>query len=360
MKVLMLFGPDQFGGSFVVAEGVSRRLIANGHSVVFVVRDTEMANKYENMGYHVVSIQSMQRKISLFSDFLSVLRLRKCYADEKCDAIHSHTSKGGVYSRVCKMLFPNTMVMHTVHGYYRSPTAWKDKLFLAIERMLLPFADETTFVNREDYALADTWRSRGKLALIRNGVYVEDFKKEHDFFNDTFHVVVSARLVWEKGFREIIEIIKALADEAIYFHIVGKGEDEDAIKSELTNCDRITFYGFVDDVKPILATAHLNLLPSYREGLSLSILEAMAAGIPTVAYAIRGNRELISSGEDGMLVPLGDVEGLIKSIVDYQRNRERCESHGKCANQKAVEYFSATQCYQTYVDELEKMVEQHI
>ena len=356
MKILVLFGPDIFGGSFVVAEQVAHLYVAAGHEILMVVKDPYSVEYYQDQGYEVLSIPSMKRSIDFLNDIKSAYQLSKLCKKNGCEVIHSHTSKGGFYSRVSKLFNRNIKVIHTVHGYYQSSSVVKNFIFDRIERLLLPLGTVTTFVNREDYQR--TLPHGKRLEYVPNGVNLDHFKTDRDFEARIFSVIISARMVWEKGYHEVIELVKLFDGEDIHFHLVGVGENEAEIRGLLEGYSSVTFHGFVSDIREILNMAHLNLLPSYREGLSLSILEAMASGIPTVAYEIRGNRELVEQSRTGYLCVLNDIESLEKCVRYYYNNRAICQNHGKEARFKAEREYSAEANYSRYLEILEAITDE--
>lgn len=352
VKVLLLFGPDNYGGSFVIAEKIAHEYIDAGHEVVIVVKDPYSKELYKRQGFEVLSIQLMKRNISLVSDILASYKLMKLFDTLQCDVMHSHTSKGGFYSRVSKIFNKNINVIHTVHGYYKSENKLKTIVFDAIERWLLPLGDVTTFVNYEDYQ--NTKSNSSKLIYIPNGVDLPYFKCNRIFDEEIFRIIINARIVWEKGYRDVVTLIKSLSCYNIHFDIIGTGENELEVKQQLSGFNNVTCHGFVDDIRPILNKAHLNLLLSYREGLSLSILESMASGIPTIAYDIRGNRELIIDGYSGFLCEIYDVDKIKDRICFYYSNRTICEAHGSIAYLKVKDEYNAKETYKLYLEVLEQ------
>jgi glycosyltransferase involved in cell wall biosynthesis len=354
MKILVLFGPDQFGGSFVIAENIARIYKENGHEIIMVVKDPYAIKRYKDQGYNVLTIVSMQRSINILRDIMSSYHLMKIYKEHNCDVIHSHTSKGGFYSRVAKLLCKKIRVIHTVHGYYSSSNRFKNVIYQMIEKVLLPFGDVTTFVNYEDYQ--NTKSHISKLIYIPNGVDIDYFKVKHEFYDSVFNIIVNARIVWEKGYKEVIDIVRRFSNENIHFHIVGTGSDEAEVKKELLGCHSVTFHGFVKDIRTVLNQAHLNLLLSYREGLSLSILEAMASGIPTIGYDIRGNRELVEYNYNGYLFPLHEIKELEDCIQKYYSDRDLCALHGERARRKVCELYNADTTYSLYNKVLEELI----
>lgn len=339
MKILILFGPDQFGGSFVIAEQIARRLKQQGYEVLLVLNDPLMVKVYTELGYDVRTIPTMIRRIHPLKDIQTIFELNKLYKEQNCSMIHSHTSKSGVYARVLKLFKPKIKVMHTVHGYYFPKGNFSGALFKCIERVLLMFCDGIAFVNQEDYKRAIKWHKHPRAKVIYNGVEILEDLESIVVPQLPLKIAISARLVWEKGFKDVIELVNRLNPSEYEFHIMGEGPDGVAIKSALSTNTNVTFYGQISYVQKILKTCHVNLLPSYREGLSLSILEAMSVGIPTIAYDIRGNRELIENGKQGILVPLGDVEGLRIALECYLENTTLRVQQGNAAREEIKQQY---------------------
>ncbi|MPN22933.1 putative glycosyltransferase EpsD [bioreactor metagenome] len=113
-------------------------------------------------------------------------------------------------------------------------------------------------------------------------------------------------------------IIRALEHiQDVHYAIAGDGELLNQLKELAIKCsvsDRVHFLGFRDDVKQLYKTADIFCLPSYREGLSASVMEAMAAGLPVVCSDIRGNRDLIIPNKGGILVNAEDIQGFKRAI----------------------------------------------
>ncbi len=349
MRIMVLFGSEQFGGSFVIAEKVANKLREEGHDVLLVLRDSLMAEEYRKFGYLVHVVDTMRRNLDLVNDVRTIHTLRNIYLDGHYDIIHSHTSKGGFYSRILKMICPRIRVLHTVHGFYFPQKKIFKFIFLSVEKFLYNKCDGITFVNSEDLKLASTWKSHKCAMLIYNGVVVNDCEIRRTQ-NDVFKIVINARLVWEKGFKEVCYLVQKMVRHPIQFHIMGDGPDKNEILSYLEKSPNVIYHGFVKDVKSILQECDLNLLPSYREGLSLSILESMALGLPTVAYNIRGNRELVKNNVTGLLVTFGDYNALEEAILKYFKNNELRLSHGKEAKNTARQEFNINVMLDSYVN----------
>jgi glycosyltransferase involved in cell wall biosynthesis len=101
--------------------------------------------------------------------------------------------------------------------------------------------------------------------------------------------------------------------------------------------ERVRFGGFVADVRPLLAGATALVHPSKREGLSRSVMEALALGVPVIASSARGNEELV--GESGAVVPIGDVRGLARAMDHLAEHPEEGTSMGRRGRERMIESY---------------------
>ncbi len=319
MRILQLLGNTAFGGATRIVLDISEALREAGYDVEIMANDYETKQYFEDAGFVMHEIGTMCRAIRPLKDLKSILALKKWIRMNQIDCIHSHTTKGGVYSRVLKHMAKEVLVVHTVHGYYlKGDNSWKDKLTLGIEDYLLPWADCTTFVNSMDYEYAKKKQPDENLVLIYNGIDTEKFLPIEHIEMDLMKIGISARIVKEKGYDEFFKLVEHYkGDDKITFEIIGSGPDESHYRAYVEKqglLPRIVFKGFVSNVVEVISDWDINVLPSYREGLSISLLEAMSCGVASVATAIRGNVEIIDNGIDGFLFEVKDDRSLIEAV----------------------------------------------
>jgi glycosyltransferase involved in cell wall biosynthesis len=161
---------------------------------------------------------------------------------------------------------------------------------------------------------------------------------------------VIGRLVREKGYFELLEAFVRVVGQVEDARLVTIGgaleSDHDdaateihAMARELAIGHRVHFLSFRDDVERILAASDVFVLPSHREGMPRSLLEAMAMGLPSVVTDIRGSREAITEGETGRIVPVGDVERLAEAMIELLGDSELAARFGAAAQRYAREHF---------------------
>ena len=251
--------------------------------------------------------------------------------------IHCHTPVGGVLGRLAarKSRKKGTRVLYTAHGFhfYRGAPLKNWLMYYPVERVCAGLADAIITINQEDLHLArKRFRNTSVYYLPGIGVDVEAYSKANvckDDVRKSLGIGQSEKLIISVG--EVNDnknqktIIKALtfpqmAD--VHYLIVGDGNrriQTEAYAAELNVGNRVHFLGYCTDIASLLHVADVFVFPSYREGLPVAVMEAMAAGIPVIASRIRGNVDLIEDGVNGFLCDPRDAAGFadrIQKILD--------------------------------------------
>jgi glycosyltransferase involved in cell wall biosynthesis len=148
-----------------------------------------------------------------------------------------------------------------------------------------------------------------------------------------------------KGYFWAIEALAELARRGVSFeyHVVGRadtGEELPARARQLGIADRLVFHGQVDDPKALVASWHVFLFPTYHEGMSNALLEAMMIGTPPIATDIPANRDMIEDGVHGRLVAPDDTRALADLLEWAARDPDALEGLGRAARRRALDQFS--------------------
>ncbi|NWF98817.1 MAG: glycosyltransferase [Nitrospirae bacterium] len=185
-------------------------------------------------------------------------------------------------------------------------------------------------------------------------------KATHPFFEKSVPVIISVgRLVKAKGFDILLnsfkKVIKKINARMI---IIGEGPERnnlEILSKKLGISDKVSFAGFQENPFQFLAKGDLYVLSSRYEGMPLSLLEAMACGLPVIAFDCKsGPREILKNGEFGILVPAGDEEKLTSSILELLMNDE-IRLKMSVLSQKRAEEFSAKNIIIRYEKELAEL-----
>jgi glycosyltransferase involved in cell wall biosynthesis len=343
-----------------------RTLIEAGTEVHLACNPTRYFDllRAEGINVHAVPIHRSFNPLAHFSALLCLYRVAR---RGRFGVMSLHSPVAAAVGRLAGWLAGCPRVVYTVHGFYfhdnmpRMPRA----LFLGIEWLLGALTDHFFFVSEEDYQMAvrlGIARSSEQATLIANGVNlvryhpvahdseIEGLRLELGIPSDSPVVGIVGRLVKEKGYREFFRMAQSLADagERPTFLVVGDSLPSDrdqfgprfrkaVAKSRLA--PQFVFAGFTDRVDRYLRAMDIFVLPSYREGMPRSVLEAMATGLPVVASRIRGCREAVVPGETGFLVPPGDADALSRAVLELLRNPRQGREMGRAGLRRAQELY---------------------
>ena len=285
---------------------------------------------------------------------LGVYRQLKALIDrENYALIHCNTPVGGMLGRLCARAArkKGTKVVYTAHGFHFFSGApiknWL--LFYPAERLLSRWTDLLITINGEDYRRAQKFHAK-KTALV-NGVGVDLTRFEHPvdrlkareelgLKQDTPIVICVGEHSTRKNHETVLRAAALLPDVHVLFCGVGEKQEElEALARELDMKSRTHFLGFRRDVPTLLAASDIFMFPSWQEGLPVSQMEAMAAGLPCVVSEVRGNADLISQGEGGFLRKPTDAEGFAEDIALLIGDPALRESMGQ-RNRRKIEKYS--------------------
>lgn len=281
-------------------------------------------------------------------------QVKKLIRKEKYIGVHCHTPVAGLVTRFASRN-NELKVIYTAHGFhfYKGAPIKNWLIYYPIEKICSYMTDVLIVINKEDYTLAQKKMKAREVVYIPGvGVNTEKYRKvEDDTIRKEFGIPNDAQLLLSVGElnknknHEIV--IKAISElekpTSLYYIIVGKGERESYLKKliEERKLERNIFLvGFRTDVLKFYCAADIYVFPSFREGLSVALMEAMACGLPVIASDIRGNRDLIDR-EGGMLVSprnVVSVEQAVKNVLD--RNKSELFEMSKYNINKITEFSS--------------------
>jgi glycosyltransferase involved in cell wall biosynthesis len=286
------------------------------------------------------------------NNFYVQKKLKKLIEINKYDIIHCHTPIAGALTRLVarKSRKNGTNIIYTAHGFhfYKGAPIKNWLIYYPIEKWLSRYTDVLITINNEDYQRAKKSFKAERVEYIPGvGLNTKKFasvkidksakRKELGLPEDAFVVFSVGELNKNKNHEIVIKALARLNNSKIYYVICGQGPLESYLIDEANRLglgNRVKLLGFRSDVDEICKAADIFAFSSFREGLSVSLMEAMAAGLPVVCSNIRGNTDLIEDGKGGYLVEPNDVEGFaynINRIANSTLLREKLsiENHSK-------------------------------
>ena len=282
--------------------------------------------------------------------------LKNIIDTEQYEIIHCHTPMGGAIGRLAARSArkKGTKVIYTAHGFhfFKGAPLVNWLAYYPAERWLARYTDVLITINTEDYEIAKKFKVNRIEYVPGVGIDTDKFKnievnrtekrESLGVSEDDFMIISVGELNKNKNHQVIIRAIAKLRNEKIKYVLCGQGPLETELRElakELDVENQVKFLGFRKDVPDLMKVADLFAFPSYREGLSLSLMEAMASGLPVVCSEIRGNTDLIEDGKGGYLVEPSDVEGFAKYIKELIED-SRLKSEFGDFNHKKIENYS--------------------
>jgi len=355
-----------------------------GYDVYVVCSPGKWINDIEKEGIKVKTVR-FKRKISPIYDLITLTRLFLYFKKEKFDIVHTHTPKPSLLGQMAARLAGIPIVMDTVHGFYfnQKKSLLARIFFSFIRKVSAKFSDIIFFVNREDMKTASRERlsGKGQIKYFGGGIDINRFNPKmfsKEFINKkrkelnipaNFKVVgIVARLVEEKGYLDIFKALKKVLNNFPHTILLAVGqlepEKKDAVKPEIVKKYGIEknsiFLGERTDTDEIYALMDIFVLPSYREGLGISIIEASAMEKPVVATNIRGCREAVEDGVTGKLVPAGNPGRLAEAILYLINNPEKAKEMGKNGRVKVEREFDERIIFDRIKEEYDRLIQEKI
>lgn len=268
-----------------------------------------------------------------------VLRLAWLFRQRRPDVVHIHNTKPLIYAGPAAKLAGIRQVIYTRHGQRHNSTRGQDFLF----RLTARSARHLVCVSEDSVRLS----IRGGLPAQRihciwNGIDVDEFSYSGPRADGP--VVCVGRLSPEKNVENLIRAaaISVRQRPELRFDIAGDGPcmwSLRALTKELGLTKNVRFLGDVGDVASLLGTASLFVLPSFTEGISLTLLEAMARGLPVAATRVGGNAEVVAENETGLLVPSADPPALASAILELAGDFSRSRAMGLAGRSRVERFF---------------------
>ncbi|RKF46555.1 glycosyl transferase [Bacillus wiedmannii] len=311
-------------------------------------------------------------------------KLKSIIHQNKYKIIHCHTPMGGVIARLAarKARREGTKVIYTAHGFHfckGSPFInWL--LYYPIERSLATTTDCLITINQEDYNLAVKHCFQAKDIKLVHGVGVDieryipvterekkKLRHKHGYQSKDFLMFYAAEFNKNKNQSYLIRLLEQLKNEIPHAKLLLAGEGPlmkecKKIATQLGVSSMVHFLGYRNDIDHLLQMCDLAVASSYREGLPVNIMEAMACGLPVIATDNRGHRELIINNKNGWTIGRDDIKTMAERIHSIFKNTKLQAQFGQYGRTIITNEYSVNEVlkekqeiYTTYMDEMEDL-----
>lgn len=333
-------------------------------NVMALCSDGEFIDEIRRQGFEV-RVAKIERSLNPLKFVFSIFNMFILFRNEKFDIVHVHTPVAALAGRIAAKLSGVPIVIYTAHGFYfhDEMPRFKRLFFLYLEKWAGKYTDILFTQSNEDATCAkkEFLQPNGRIYAIGNGVDPEKFnpnkitnvskiKEDLGIPRRAFVVGMIARLVREKGVVEFLEaaIKAASVDKNIYFLILGTRLDTDHArdvtgminKAKKLLKNRMLFLGHRMDIPELISVMDVYCLPSWREGMPRSIIEAMMMAKPVIATNIRGSREEVDEGKTGLLVSTKNSDQLAEKFLYCFNSPEIMKKMGIAGRTKALSQYN--------------------
>lgn len=324
------------------------------------------------------------RRISPFLDMISICKLWRYFRKEKFKIVHAHIPKGGLIGMMSSWLACVPNRIYTLHGLlFETSTGLKRKLLLLSDYLSCKLATKVLAVSPsvKHRAIEEGICPESKIIVLGNGSacginldnYTRDnaveirgqqIRREYNIPDEAIVIGYIGRVVPDKGIKELVEAFVKLQHDISDSFLLLIGEVETVRKdldvqtlSIIKDCDNIcSSNAFTADVQAVYAAIDILVLPSRREGLGMTLIEAAAMGLPTVATKVTGCVDAVVDNVTGLLAALNDPEDLYKVMLKLALDPELRKELGANGQQRVRKLFDSKLLIEEHLKLYENMI----
>lgn len=341
---------------------VMRALVAQGHTVYAICPEGEMFHRFKDSGISAIAYTIDRGSINPLKELHAIYKMFRAIEPLRLDILHTFTAKPNIYGTIAAKMAKVPTIINLVEGlgsFYVQNNLRSRLMRFVIEsgyKIVFKLSSACVFVNQDDPLYLQSRRviSQAKTVIIKSvGVDTQVFSPEgsqtpelrnlREEINpeNRFMVLMVARAIWHKGIAEFYAAAEQLKKEEILFVLVGGTDegnpscaDESFLKKGNVHwlCQR-------SDIKEMLCLCDLFVLPSYREGVPRTLLEAASMQKPIITTDTVGCREVVEDGSNGYLIPVRNSEALAEKISELKNAPSLCEKMGIAGRAKMIKEF---------------------
>lgn len=353
MKILYV---TTIGSTMSFFKTLIRELLDEGHTVDIATSETvkPVPACYREWGCRVFHLPCSRSPLSK-GNLTAIKAIRRIVTENGYDLVHCHTPIAAACTRLaCRKLRKKKglKVFYTAHGFhfYKGAPLKNWLIYYPVEKFCARFTDKLITINHEDFALAQKKMKAGEVLYVPGvGINIDRFRdvsvdrsakrRELGIPEDAVMLLSVGELNENKNHKTVIHAMACMDRKDIHYVIAGIGPKEEALRQQAESLglgERFHLLGYRSDIAELLTVADAFVFPSYREGLSVSLMEAMANGLPCAVSRIRGNTDLIDS-EGGAHFDPHKVETCVEALETVlSKDHAAMSAH----NQQKIRYFS--------------------
>lgn len=364
-KILFVANVDWFFIShrLVLAEEAKK----NGFDVFIAAEDTGRAKEITEKGLTFVNLPFSRSGTNPINEFSTIIKFYTLYVKIKPDIVHHITLKPVIYGSIIAKLLKIPGVINAVSGLGYNFTQGRRSIISEIMLRLMKFGFNNKlcviFQNKDDYKELlnlNVLSPHNSFFFIKgSGVNLNDFYPIEFPNFDRIKIVLPSRMLWDKGVKEFFSatnLLKANYSNKIQFILAGMADEDNkagvpaSLLKQWDDGEYVKWIGHQKDIFEVYKNSHIVVLPSYREGMPKTLIEACAMGRAIITTEAIGCRECVDEGINGFKVPVKDAQGLANAIEILVNNPKSIIEMGSASRVKAEKEFDINSVIKTHLD----------
>ena len=364
-RILYVVNVDWFFISHRLA--IAEEAKKNGFEVIVAAEDTGRSQEIIDKGIQFINLSFSRSGTNPIKELITVLKFFKIYYNAKPDVIHHITLKPVIYGSIVAKLLSIKSVINAVSGLGYNFTQGRINLISKIMLRLMKygFGNNTCFIfqNKDDFmelSELGVLSPENNIFLIKgSGVNLEEFYPTPFPSFDRIKIVLPSRMLWDKGVREFFQAagtLRANYHNKIQFVLVGMSDEGNKagisvnLLTQWVDGDYFKWIGHRDDIFEVYKNSHIVVLPSYREGMPKTLIEACAMGRAIITTDAIGCRECVDEGINGCKVPVKDAQSLADAIEFLVNHPNKIIEMGIASRLKAENEFDINSVISTHLE----------
>lgn len=338
-KVLFLITKSSWGGAQRYVFDLATKLPADTFTVAIAVGGNgPLTELLKDEGFKVYPLKNLQRDVSFLQELLATFAILNIIRKERPDVLHVNSSKAGALGALVGRLCRVPRIIFTAHGWAFNEDRSNTQKFLlkAIHWITILLSHETIAVSHGMKAQMNWIGTQKKMTVVHLGRTIANMKHKEEArgilemkiietdarlidYHDDFWLGTIAELHPIKRLNRAIDAVSALIKDIpnLRFIIIHDGQQKAQLQQQIKDLGlekHIFFTGMIEDAARFLPAFDLFVLPSKSEAFGYVLIEAGQAGVPVVATAVGGITDIITDGENGLLVPPDDTPALARAL----------------------------------------------
>lgn len=305
-------------------------LISKGHEIYIIAPYDDFVPELKKLGCKCINIELSRKGINPISDLKLMINLYKIYKKLNPDIIFNYSIKPIIYGSIAaKLANIKSIAVNIGLGYTFINTNIITKISQLLYKLALYFPDEVWFINEDDKNefIKRKIVSKGKTSVLPSeGINTEYFSPRKSLINnDKIIFLLIGRVLWDKGVGEFYEAAKIISKkyDNVEFHLLGNIDLDNPRGISLRTVEKwtdegiINYLGYSRDVRDSISNSTCIVLPSYREGKGMTLIEAGSMGKPLIATNVEGCKDIVKDGYNGYLCKVKSSKSLADACIKF-------------------------------------------